>query len=65
MFKPKPKVEPTTYMSELMASRDEKAIAEYEKYIKQHQAKLRRLEREQRGEAVPEDWYSDETFSGR
>lgn len=35
-------------------------LKEYDDYLKEHQKRLRRLEREQRGEPIPGDYYGDE-----
>lgn len=48
--------EPTNYGAMLLLGRDSEGLKKYETYLRQHNARLRRLEREARGEQVPGDY---------
>lgn len=44
------------YLSSLMMRRDKTGLKAYNKYLREHAAELRRLEREARGEMAPGDY---------
>lgn len=54
---------PVDYMTGLVMKRDREGMKQYNKWLRQHQAELRRLEREARGELVPGDYDSGEAYS--